>query len=922
MAVGSKPGQRRDREDDLELELRSHLALEAEEQREAGLTAEEAGYAARRAFGNAAVVKEEVREMWGWTSLERLLQDVRYAARTMRRNVGVTAVAVLSLSLGIGANTAIFTLIDAVMLKALPVRQPEQLVMLNWVSRKWPSRQVMSSQSGYSDEDKTGRATSMSFSYPAFEQFRSHNQVLSSIFGFVPLGFGSGVNVSIDGQPSLATGDMVTGEYFSGLGVAPILGRAITVDDEKPGAAGVVIISYEYWTRQFGRAPSVLGKAVTLNSEPYAIVGVTPAEFFGVEPGRAPDFWIPLADEPGLGPWGGGYSDGQSLFSGRGSWWLMMMGRLKPGVTGQQASAQLDVVFQQDVAAGLNPAPKPEELPHVELTPGSQGLKNLRQRFSKPLFLLLALVALVLLIACANVATLLLARATARSKEMGVRLALGASRTRLMRQLLTESMLMAGFGGLLGLLFAYWGTHALLALITSGNDPVALKVHPNLTVLGYTAALSLITGILFGLAPAARATRVEVTPSLKESASTLAQGSLGLAKPLVAGQMALCLVLLFGTGLFVRTLVNLENQSLGFDQHNLLLFGIDATSQGYKNERLASFYDRMLERIRALPGVRAATFSALAPISGWQNASDISIEGYKPEAGLDMNLKWNAVGPEFFDTFGMRLLLGRAIAAGDTVTSPKVAVVNEAMARHFFGNGNPIGRQFHFERTPNARDLFTIVGVVANAKYSYLREETKPIAYFPDTQMLWALDDVHFEVRTAGSPAAMVPAIRRVVRDFSSNLPLADIKTQSEQINESVMQERLFARLSSFFGVLALLLACVGLYGTMSYAVNRRTNEIGVRMALGAQRGNILTMILRETSLLVLMGLAIGIPAALAVARVASSQISDLLYGLKVTDTTTIVLAAALLAAVAAFAGFLPARRASRVDPMVALRYE
>jgi predicted permease len=912
---------RRRRDQELEEEIQSHLEMAARDRTESGESSDEARHSVQREFGNTILVKEVTREMWGWTSLERLRQDVRYAARTMRKNPGVTAVAVLSLALGIGANTAIFSLIDAVMLKRLPVKQPEQLVMLNWVSRKWPSRQIVSTQSGYSNSDKTGRATSMSFSYAAFEQFRAHNQVLSSIFGFAPLGLGKGgVNININGQATLATGDMVTGNYFSGLGVSPILGRALTEDDERPGAAGAAVISYDYWTRQFGRSPSVLGEAITLNLNPYIIVGVAPPEFFGVEPGRALDFWIPIPDVRGLGPWGD--PDTRALLPKRDWWWLMMMGRLKPGVTAQQAQAQLDGLFQQEATAGLNPMPKPEEIPHVELAPGGQGLKNLREQFSKPLFLLLALVALVLLIACANVAALLLARATARSKEMGVRLALGASRARLIRQLLTESVLMAGLGGALGLLFAYWGTEALLAVIASGSDSVALEVHPNLTVLGYTAALALITGVLFGLAPATRATRVEVTPNLKEATPTAARGSVGLAKLLVVGQMAICLVLLYGTGLFVRTLENLENQNIGFNQRNLLLFGIDPTTQGYKNERLVSLYNQMLGRIRALPGVRDATLSGLAPISDWQNASDISIEGYKPEAGLDMNLKWDAVGPEFFETLGIRLLLGRAIGAGDTVTSAKVAVVNEAMARHFFGSSNPIGRQFHFNGTPGAKDIFTIVGVLDNAKFKSLREQLKPVAYLPYTQMLWALGGVHFEVRTAGPPLAMLPAIRRVVREFNPNLPLADAKTQQEQIDETIMQERLFARLSSFFGVLAMLLACVGLYGTMNYAVNRRTNEIGVRTALGAQRGNILAMVLRETSLLVFVGLGLGVPAALATVRLASSQISDLLYGLKANDVSTILMAGAMLVAVATFAGLLPARRASRIDPMVALRYE
>ncbi|MGO9273741.1 MAG: ADOP family duplicated permease [Terriglobia bacterium] len=934
--------RRRQREQELDEEVQAHLRMATRERMEQGETAEQARASAVREFGNVALVKEVTRDMWGFRWLETLLQDLRYGARMLARNPGFTVVAVIALALGIGANTAIFSLMDAVMLKMLPVKNPQELTQLNWAAQSlpgiMPANRIIHSLMGNSDQDKTGRFTSTSFSYPAFEQIHAHNEVFSKVFAFADP---DAVTINVSGQAGLAEGELVSGDYFSGLGLSAIVGRTITDADDKSGTTPVVVISYGYWERTFGRESSVVGKAITVNGVPFTIIGVTSPEFFGLQPGRSIDVWLPLHTQPRVEPsW---TEEGRSNFIRTDDWWVMMMGRLKPGISQQQARAALEVAFQQSLAAQEEAARKagvPKEssenesaagtqgLPHLELAPAGKGLDGLRQEFSRPLFILMSVVGLVLLIACANVANLLLSRAMTRLKEIAVRLAIGANRRRLIQQLLTESVLLATLGGIMGLILAYWATSLLVAFMSSGGlrTPITLSVHPDMHVLGFTAAVSVLTGVLFGLAPAFRGTRLDLTPALKERAGSGAMGAhpgarSALGKALVIAQVAISMSLLIGAGLFVRTLQNLENLNAGFNRYNILLFGIDPTQNGYKGERLASFYQELQQRLEALPGVRSASISRHTVIGGGVSIGGIFIPGITPKAGSSSGdtqnaVYFNDVGPRFFETIGIPLLLGRTIRREDTSTAPKVAVINQTLARIYFGSSNPIGRRFGGD-AKSSEDI-EIVGVVGDAKYADLRREVPPTVYVPYLQKPEQLGPMHFELRTVGNPMDMVASVRLGVQSLDKNLPLFELKTEVAQIDQTLFQERLFAKLSSFFGLLAMLLACVGLYGIMAYSVARKTNEIGIRMALGAERLDVLRMVMRDTLLMVFMGVAVGIPSALAVTRFVTSM----LYGLTATDPLTITMSTVLMIIVAALAGYLPAGRAMRVDPMVALRYE
>jgi predicted permease len=895
----------------MEEELRAHIQDRANDLERSGVPHADAGRRARLEFGGYQKFKEECREAQGTHFLETLIQDLRYALRMLRRSPGFTAVAVLTLALGIGANTAIFSLINAIMLRSLPVQDPQHLVLFQWESDKWPPHFSM-----------TGWQSDFSFSYEEFKEFSAQQNVMSSVFAFVPLGFNDqNTTVGINGEPTLADGAMVTGQYFSGLGVTPLLGRGISDADENPGAPRAVVISYVYWTRRFARDPSIIGKSVTLNGIPFTIVGVTPGNFYGISVGTEPDLWIPFDNKPNMRPWSMPPGGTDSVNITERDWLcLNIMGRLKDGVTREQAQGALDAVFHQFVTADWHP-PKESDIPHFILAPGSQGLPVVQDYTAQPIYMLMVAVGLLLLIACANVATLLLARANSRKKEISVRLAIGASRSRLIRQLLTESVLMSALGGLLGLVFANRGTQALIALISRANHgTMILDAGTDSRVLFFTLLVAMLSGILFGLAPALRASKADLLSAVKDNVSAVSdlRKKHRPGESLIVVQVAASVVLMIGAGLFVRTLANFKSHDFGFDQRNLLTFGLNPTRAGYHDARLVNLYTQLLDGIQALPGVRAATLIENAPFSGWSSKnSSVSVEG-SAQNPSNSQMYWQRVGPDFFSTMGIPIVLGRGIQRTDTAASPKVAVVDETFTKNYFPGENPVGHRFSLSSKYDPANSYEIVGVVRPAELTDVNPGVHPKGYVSYAQFPKNLGQMFFEVRAEGPPATIVSELRNAVRQTDASLPLIALKTQAEETSEALSFQRLLARLTTIFGLLALLLAMIGLYGTLAYAVTRKTHEIGIRMALGAKPTNVLGMVLRQGITLTLIGVAFGVVATFGATRLISSMI----FGVSPYDPLTFVAVAAILSIVALLACYIPARRAMKIDPMVALRYE
>jgi len=910
--------QRTRREDELREELQFHLAEEEDERRAEGMPDDEAARAARRDLGNVTLVREDARSVWSWVLLEQLAQDIRYGLRGMRKDALFTALAALSLALGIGANTAIFSFMDAILLRSLPVADPASLMVV-----KWRSQPLVNFGNGrafvmYSGDGSTYAdgpvVTGPILPYPAFEQLREvSGSVLSSLFAYKPAGR---LNAMVDGAADLAQGEFVTGDFFSGLSVVPAAGRPIASADDRAGAPPVAVLSLGYSERRFGDASSAIGRAILINNLPFTVVGVAPADFFGVDPESAPQVYLPMRTKLLL-------QRDPEAFTDPNYYWLEMMGRLRPGVGRAQAEAALAAPFAHWVAATASNDQERANLPVLYLEPGAAGLDSLRRQFSKPLYVLLTMVGLILAIACANTANLLLARAAARTRELAVRLSLGAGRWRIVRQLLTESVLLSALSGAFGVLIAVLGIRVLTALLANGREGYTLHAELNWHVLGVTLALSCLCGVLFGLAPALQATRPSLMPRLRDRAVTGAGALMTstfprvtLSRALVVGQFAVSLLLLVAAGLFVRTLANLQSIPLGFNRDHVLLFELNAPQAGYSGSGAADFYADLRQRLSGLPGVRDVTLSHASLIRAGRS-HPVSVNGQRTER---TRVLWT--GPQFFTTMQIPIVRGREIVDGDRRGHPLVAVVSQLFAKTNFGDSDPVGRHLAIGGSLAKDGVpldFEIVGVAAEARYGPLKRDVPPVVYVPYTQVPDSqVGQMTFALRTAGDPLGSGAAVRQAVRDADARVPITNIKTQAEDIDQTINQEIVFARLCSAFAILALVIACVGLYATMAYAVARRTNEIGLRMALGAERGTVTWMVLREVCVLAVVGLAIGAPAAIAASRL----VETFLFRMTPTDPRTLATAVVVLAAAALAAGYLPARRAARVDPMVALRHE
>jgi len=855
-----------------------------------------------------------------------MLKDLRHAIRLLLQAKGWTTIVVLSLALGIGANTAIFSAANGLLMVKVPVKDPDSLVRF----RSYGRNDAVNSSSGYGFLNAPDPQTPVraSFSYPMYKQFVADNQTMTELAAFAPNGR---VNVVVDGSAELATGFISSGNYYRMLGVQARLGRTILPEDDTPTADPVVVISSKFWHSRFATDVAVIGKVIRVNDVPVTIVGVLDPKFTGAQQPLAelPDVSFPLSLDPRINA-GNTTDKGSTRLQRSMEWWLLVMGRLKPGVTVAQVQGNLEGVFQATARAGLDSFMQGltdterglasnrtrKEIPRLRADSGARGIYDVYTNDVRSVTILSIVVGLLLLIVCANVANLLLSRATSRQKELSVRLSLGATRWRLVRQLLTESLLLAVLGGALGVLIGYWGQQLLPG--TPGR-PAPLDWR----LLGFVIGITGVTGVLFGIAPALRGTGMNLNSTLKETGRSVIGSRSVLGRGLLIVQVAISLVLLIGAGLFIRTLENLRHVDVGFNPDKLLLFRVNPGLNRYDQPRTIALMRDLLERLPSVPGVRGVAFSNPGLLSGSVNSTSIFIQGrtyVAEDRGRENSINRLVISPNFFEVMGIPLLNGRVFGSQDTNTSPKVAIINEAAARKYFPNQNPLGQRYGSSIETNAE--IEIVGVLRDAKYDSVRDAVPPTMYVPYTQA--RVGGAVFEVRTAGDAASVTSGIREAVKQVDSNLPVTDVSTQIEQVEQRFQQERFFAQAYSLFGGLALVLASIGLFGLMSYNVSRRTNEIGIRMALGAQRGDVLSLIMRESMFLVVAGVLIGLGIALAAGKylTARQYLEALLFGLSPFDAGAIVLSVLLMSVVSALAGYLPARRASRVDPMVALHYE
>lgn len=841
------------------------------------------------------------------------IQDIRYAFRMLRKNGGFTAVVVITLALGIGANAAIFSLTDQVLLRKLPVQRPEELVVLR------------------SDGPISGRLSSdgdnaQSFSYPMYKDIRDRVPVFAGVLAR------SGVGLSVAGRGSTerASGELVSGNYFQVLGVPATLGRTLLPDDEgAPGANPVAVLSHGYWQRRFGSDPGILNQQLLINGHSLTVVGVAAPGFTGVQIGFVPEVFIPITMKPQMTPnWEIPAKNGRPGYglSSRRDWWFNILARLKPGMTIEEAQAGAAPAFRsildEEIAAFPNFRPDTRERylnKKLELMPGAGGRQVLQRDSGRALVVLSAMVGVVLLIACANIAGLLIVRSMARQREVAVRLALGASRWQLLRLMLIEAMLLAVAGGVAGLLVAVWAMDVLIGAIPEGVGASGLSSNLDARVLMFSVGLSLLTGLLFGLLPAWRATKPALAPVLKDVASSTTGGvpHVWFRRSLVVAQVALTLLLLVGGALFARSMHNLSNVDLGLRTENLLMFSIRPELNGYSSERTIALFDQLRAALSGVPGVSTVSTAELASFEGNSAGSNITVEGYKAAEDEDMTVSYNTVGPAYFSTVGVPLISGREFTDADTAAAPKVAVINETMAKKWFAGQNPIGMKFAWGAGDKVVPNITVVGVVRDNKHSEVRQKPEPFLWQPYAQES-RLGSSTFYVRTVGDPLALANSIRSEVRRLDANLPVGNLKTVEKQISDQLFADRLMMTLSVSFAALAALLASIGIYGVMAYSVVQRTREIGIRVALGATQSNVRGLVLREALIIAAIGLLIGVPATYAVGKYAEG----ILFGVTGRDPWMMAAAAVLLCGVTLLAGFLPARRAARIDPMVALRYE
>jgi predicted permease len=890
-------------------EVEAHLALLTDQFVRQGMTPSEADFAARRQFGNAALREQQQREARSYLWFGTVLQDIRYGMHMLAKSPALTAIALTSLALGVGANAAIFTLAKAALIDTLSVPHPKNLKLLAYVQDE---RSVVRNDWGNFYSDPQGRTVIASFSWPAYLELRRTSNSLGNLFAFVDLSQFEHLSATIDGHAEVVNAELVSGNFFQSIGIGTVLGRGIEpADDSVPGSGAVAVISDAYWKQRFEGSSAVIGKRINVNLTPVTIIGVAPPGFTGASHVQtAQDLFLPISMQPLIFPQPTG-----SLLNDANIWWVQVMVRLKPEISETAARASLALSLNQAIRATML-VPEDRSIPQLILLPGGRGWNYAAQELEHPMPLLLALAGLILLLACVNVATLLLARFSSRQREISVRIAIGAGRMRVVRQMLTESLCLAMLGGTAGLLLGYVGRNLLPRLFSTSWGPGELHTSFDWGVFWFALAISVLTGLGFGVGPAWQAARTSVNAGLKEGGLTMTRRRNGLGgKVLVVVQVSLCMLLLISAGLFVRTLINLQALNPGFNKMGLLLFAIEPPAQRYPAPKNVELLQRLEDRIGSVPGVESVTLSREALLAQSGSNSDFITEGQTKVIGREQPVSFNSVGHTFFATMGIPILYGRAFDAGDTSASPKVAIISRALANKKFAGRNPVGESFRMEQEG---EPFRIVGVSANTKYAWIREDPPPTFYVLYTQEANVRRSMTFEIRTRGNPKDFVNAIRKVVESVDKDLPLIDVRTQQEQIDAVLAPERSFAMVTAGFGVLGLLLATVGVYGVISAGVAQRWNEIGVRMALGATTDQVLRMVLGEAMVLAMAGIGTGLCAALLLKRFLSSM----LFGLKPMDGLTLAGATLLLSSAALLAGWAPARKASRVQPVQVLRHE